>query len=395
MDSPNTLVLDNGACYIKVGLASSTQPRVMRNAVMKARHERRHSFVGSQIERCSNLSSLFYLLPFERGYLVNWDVQKAVWDLVFGGEGAQHRLLLTEPCFNLGPIRSAARHLLFEQYEVPSLLCPRATDTCAVHALRVQPQRRCSLVVDAGFSFTHVVPYIDGQVQLEAVRRVDVGGKALTNYAKDIISYRQLHVMDETHVISELKEDCCYVTDDWQRDMRLAALPLAQNPIVRDYVLPDFSVLRRGKMKSVQERGGAPAVDGEQLVRLANERFSIPELLFRPSDAGIDQMGVAEAMIDAVNACCPVARPHMLDNIILTGGSAKFPGFAERVKSEVRSMAPDDLLVSVSVPGDPLTHTWHAAASVVDDPLFEKLWLTRKQWQEQGESYSTEVVDEE
>nr|UEK51544.1 actin-related protein 6 [Parasacculina yatsui] len=400
MVSSDTLVLDNGACYIKAGLCSQPEPLVMRNAVMKARHERRHSFVGNQIDRCSNLSSLFYMLAFQRGYLVNWDVQKTVWDHMFGEEclaldSSQHRMLVTEPCFNFGTVHAATLQMLFEQYDVPAVLCCRAADVCAVDALRRDPCRRCCTVVDAGFSFTHVVPFIDGEARLEAVRRVDVGGKALTNYAKDIISYRQLHVMDETHVIAELKEDCCYVTDDWQRDMRLAALPLAQNSIACDYVLPDFSVLRRGKMRSLQERGGGAAVDGEQLVRLANERFSIPELLFRPSDAGIDQMGVAEALMDAVNACPLDARSHLLDNIVLTGGSTKFAGFAQRLQSEVRSMAPDDLQVRISAPLDPLTHTWHAATRVVDDPLMEKLWLTKKQWEEQGEINNVEATEEE
>lgn len=47
------------------------------------------------------------------------------------------------------------------------------------------------LVVDAGFSFTHAVPVLDGRVLAEGVRRVNVGGKALTNYLKELVSYRQ------------------------------------------------------------------------------------------------------------------------------------------------------------------------------------------------------------
>jgi len=52
------------------------------------------------------------------------------------------------------------------------------------------PEAICTLVVDCGYSFTHVVPFVNGQKIGEAVRRIDVGGKAMTNYLKEIVSYR-------------------------------------------------------------------------------------------------------------------------------------------------------------------------------------------------------------
>lgn len=46
------------------------------------------------------------------------------------------------------------------------------------------------VVVDAGFSFTHAVPLCDGRVLWPSVRRINLGGKALTNYLKELVSYR-------------------------------------------------------------------------------------------------------------------------------------------------------------------------------------------------------------
>lgn len=45
-------------------------------------------------------------------------------------------------------------------------------------------------MVDAGFSFTHAVPVFDWRVLAAGVRRIDLGGKALTNYMKELVSYR-------------------------------------------------------------------------------------------------------------------------------------------------------------------------------------------------------------
>ena len=36
----------------------------------------------------------------------------------------------------------------------------------------------------------HAVPVFDGRVQLAGVRRINIGGKALTNHLKELVSYR-------------------------------------------------------------------------------------------------------------------------------------------------------------------------------------------------------------
>lgn len=52
------------------------------------------------------------------------------------------------------------------------------------------PESLCCLLIDSGYSFTHIVPYVKGKKVKNAIRRIDVGGKLLTNHLKDIISYR-------------------------------------------------------------------------------------------------------------------------------------------------------------------------------------------------------------
>jgi actin-related protein 6 len=52
------------------------------------------------------------------------------------------------------------------------------------------PTELCCLVVDCGYSFTHLIPYVQGKKITEFVHRIEIGGKVLTNHLKDIISYR-------------------------------------------------------------------------------------------------------------------------------------------------------------------------------------------------------------
>ena len=58
--------------------------------------------------------------------------------------------------------------------------------------------------------------------------RIDIGGKLLTNHLKELISFRQLYMMDQTSVSEKAKQDCCYVSLDWNEDIEIAkrVLPL-------------------------------------------------------------------------------------------------------------------------------------------------------------------------
>ena len=55
-----------------------------------------------------------------------------------------------------------------------------------------------------------IIPFIDGKVILEAVKRVNVGGKLLTNLLKENISFRQVNVQDCTYLVNQIKEKFCY-----------------------------------------------------------------------------------------------------------------------------------------------------------------------------------------
>jgi actin-related protein 6 len=148
--------------------------------------------------------------------------------------------------------------------------------------------------------------------------------------------------MDETYVINQLKEDTCFVSLDFNVDMAMAQKKPKENSLAIDYVLPDFTTIRRGYIRSKDEAG-----NGEQVIRMNNERFAVPELLFRPSDIGIQQMGITEAIVHVVDNFPTEVQSHLYNNILLTGGSCNLPNFKERVEKEVRMLAPAECDVRV------------------------------------------------
>lgn len=321
------------------------------------------------MEECKDLSGLFYLLPFQKGYLVNWDTQRQVWDYVFGSEVLKvrpqdHGLVFTEPVFNFSSIQDTLNEIFFEEYKFKSLLRAPAPTLSTLNYVCSNPSSLCCLVVDTGYSFTHIVPYYKSKVIPKAVLRIDVGGKLLTNHLKEIISYRQLHVLDETYVLNQVKEDTCYVSQDFYRDMEIARKRGEENTLVQEYVLPDFSTRRRGLIR--EHLSKSSATSDEQSLRLSNERFAVPEILFHPSDIGIEQMGIPEAITHAISLTPREMHPHLYANIVLTGGNTVFPGFCERVGIEIRKLAPTEYDVNVFMPDNPITYAWHGGQIIPD-----------------------------
>ncbi|KAL7642925.1 UNVERIFIED_CONTAM: hypothetical protein RMT77_006214 [Armadillidium vulgare] len=383
----NTFILDNGAYTIKGGFSNSNEPKMMINAVMKAKSERRRPFIGDQIEECRDASGLFYILPYQKGYLLNFDVQKNIWDYAFGKDvfnlSSNTTVVFTEPLLNFTSIQESTSEVFFEEYEVDALLRINATDLSVHKYHRDRPKELCCLLVDSGYSFTHIIPYIQGKKEKTALCRIDIGGKILTNHLKEIISYRQLNVMDETYVINQVKEDSCFVSLDFMADMKITREKNEDNTILRDYVLPDFTTIKRGYVRSREESNGK-APNGEQLIRLNNERFSIPELLFNPSDVGIQEMGISEAIVYCIEKCPEETRPHLYKNILLTGGNCNIPGFRDRVFKDVRSMAHSDYTVNVTLAKNPSTYAWNGGAALSRSSQFPEMLVTRQEWEENG-----------
>lgn len=98
-------------------------------------------------------------------------------------------------------------------------------------------------VVDSGYSFTHIIPFINGQPVLLGIRRLNVGGKVLTNYLKETVSFRYYNMMQETYLMNQIKEACCYVALDFHQELLAAKQGSSRS---QSYVLPDFSVNKAG-----------------------------------------------------------------------------------------------------------------------------------------------------
>jgi len=192
-----------------------------------------------------------------------------------------------------------------------------------------------------------------------------------------------------TTLIVPSQEDLCFVSDDFSRDMQRYQLAYGANRLSsnqrdaalaalsdttlgrqgqggllkQSFILPDFQTRLRGcrKPDDLEVRQYIPCsillaklthtfltlalarlhihsypcpcpqlTDDDQVLAMETERFTVPELLFTPSDVGMDQAGVAEACWDGVQQLPLLERAACLQNVLLTGGNANFPNYDKR-----------------------------------------------------------------
>jgi centractin len=143
--------------------------------------------------------------------------------------------------------------------------------------------RTTGIVLDSGDGVTHAVPVYEGFAVPNAIRRVDIAGRyAPFSFFRDVTEHLQLllrksgvplYTSAEKEIVRFIKEKTCYVSlNPVKQEKELAA--------ETDFVLPDG-----------------------QVIKLGNERFRAPEILFNPDIIGLEVPGIHQVVVDSINRC--------------------------------------------------------------------------------------------
>ena len=211
-----SVVIDNGAGYVKYGRGNEINPSKMPNCMGKI-HKQMNILVGDQLNECFNGSLLNYTRPFDRGYLNNMACEVEVWTRIFDKDHlnvtpSDNTLVMTESPLNPESLQNDLNEVVFEDfgfkncirkpaswfsaYEFSQTMASSTPNFSSESTLQVShaPQTpTCCTIVDSGFSFTHIFPIIDLKICKNSIKRINVGGKLLTNHLKVAISYHLTH----------------------------------------------------------------------------------------------------------------------------------------------------------------------------------------------------------
>ena len=122
------------------------------------------------------------------------------------------------------------------------------------------------------------------------------------------------------------------------------------------------------------------------------ERIRVPEVVFQPSIAGVDQAGIVEIAEDIVmqRLSGHDARDAILKDVFITGGYALFKGFEERLRDELRAVLPADVQLGLRRAKDPILDAWKGAAKWASEAESRSAFVSRDEWLEKGGDYIRE-----
>ena len=219
------------------------------------------------------------------------------------------RLLVTEAAMNTMANREKMAELIFESHNFGHCMF----QTQAVLSL-MSEGLSTGIVMDSGDGVSHVIPVVEGYIQMHAKQRLDLSGRHVTNYLVKLLNQQgyAFNSSADFETVREIKEQCCFVSYDPAKDLKLAN---ETTILYKEYTLPDKSV-----------------------IKISRERYQAAECLFNPWLAGKEDSGIAQKLFDSLQKCDIDNYVPLAQNVYLTGGTTMFAGLSTRMYNELEKI---------------------------------------------------------
>ena len=141
-------------------------------------------------------------------------------------------------------------------------------------------------------------------------------------------------------------------------------------------------------------------------IKISGERFEAPEVLFRPSLLGLEVTGVAEQVFKVINSAPMDDRRKLYKQIVLSGGTTMYPGFATRLERELEELYKKNILKNqpdksakniICIEAPPRRKNMVFLGGAVYANLMKDVpaqWISRKDFQEQGIDRCTQRLNQ-
>ncbi|XP_028752825.1 actin-related protein 8 isoform X1 [Neltuma alba] len=243
-------------------------------------------------------------------------------------------------------LKEAICAALFDM-NVPAV-CAVNQATLALYAAK----QTSGIAVNVGFQVTSIVPILNGKVMRKVgVEVVGLGAIKLTGFLRELMQRNNMN-FESLYTVRTLKEELCYVAIDYEAEL----------------------------LKDTQASFEAA---GEGWFTLSKERFQTGEILFQPRLAGLQAMGLHQAVALCMDHCHSAelaGDPDWFKTVVLSGGTACLPGLAERLDKELRDLLPPQLSSGIEVIPPPYgaETAWFGARTIGNLSTFPGPWCIKK-----------------
>ncbi|KAJ9079069.1 NuA4 histone acetyltransferase subunit, variant 2 [Entomophthora muscae] len=233
--------------------------------------------------------------------------------------------------------------LAFEKFGAPALYF---SSTAVLSAFACG--KATGLVIDSGSSVTSVVPVYEGYALKKGIRKQALAGDYISDCIIEGLERQYKYQITPPYQIQSRTA----VESGEQPKVVLKPQPAATESYHKAKLQMAVSEFKESTCQvfetlydkdQVASRPGKPYEfhDGFNTI-FGSERYKFPEVLFQPdllSGQSSDFMGLHHLALDSVASCDVELRPHLLSNIVATGGTTLFPGFIDRLSVELASSA--------------------------------------------------------
>jgi actin, other eukaryote len=315
-------------------------------------------------EAMSKRAYLTLKYPMKRSLVVNWDDMESLWFNVFYDElrvaPEEHPILISDSILSSKSQRELITQHMFECFNAPAMHIA-ISSILSLYA----SGRTTGVVLECGAGTTSVMPVYEGYAMEHANKRFDLGGSDLNVYLNKILmerGYASFTTSAEREIVRDIKEKMCYVAKDFDVESKFAEESTA---LEKSYELPDGN-----------------------LVVMNSELFRCAEVLFQPTLCGKEMSGIHESVFDTIMKCNIDMRKSLYANILVSGGSTMFPGFAERMTKEMIGLAPSRMGEVIKVVASPQRKhsAWIGGSILASLSTFQQMWINKADYDEHGPS---------
>ena len=357
------VVIDCGTAFTRCGFGGDStplstvatvvgRPRERFGAVSSAQ-EGQETYIGAEVFKRPAQLSIRY--PVENRVFTNFEDTTALLTHIFANEvkvpADKHPLVMTLTSLTPQESKEKILEIIMETFRVPAFY-PASPSAACLYAAGVTS----GVVVDSGEAGTLVMPVFQGFSMPYFAKKLDVGGRHINDALKKGLVNRGYHLSAsvERNVLRDMKEQFCFVSADPEQE---------ENVEEKTFSTPDGMELK-----------------------ISNERFTSPEILFQPSLCGVDAPGTSQMIADVSNSVDEVVRGQLAATVLRAGGSTMFEGYQERVKGDLMRLLPPHISFHVNAPISRKISAWVGCSIISSVSTFSQLWISRQEYEEEGPS---------
>ena len=125
---------------------------------------------------------------------------------------------------------------------------------------------------------------------------------------------------------------------------------------------------------------------------MGSEKYKAPEILFSPDKIGLEWPGIHEMCINSIKNCDIDVRKTLYGKLVVAGGCSLLTGFNERLLKQMQKLANRDVTIQILAPKNRKFSCWVGGATVSSLKAFNRLWITKKDYDEEGQRILFERV---